>query len=162
MIELQSIWIEERFSTGDAIARDDALDLMRRIWALLPLASDRSATYNPNDIDYLADAGEYEQLGALFFGDAESAYAGDIGTFDLNAFRGAELWKLHEVQSRKKLLAADELRQAKNQTESLPSATSPSSPAATATPTPSPTSSMDSENAALPFTNNLTPTPLTP
>ena len=155
LIELQSIWVEEEFSTGDAIARDDVCNLMKEIWALLPCASDRGATYSADDIDTLLDNGDYEQLGALFFGNSNSAYTKSTGTFDLQAFQGAELWKLHEVQPRKKLQMADELRRAnlrlstppQESPETLPPTTFPLKPAVTQKRTRSQTSSTASEKS---------------
>jgi hypothetical protein len=74
MVELQSIWIAEEFSTGDAIALDHAWQLMQSIWCMLPLAETPSVTLNAESLESLSS--DYEQLQALFFGDAAKAWHG--------------------------------------------------------------------------------------
>ena len=142
MVELQSLWIAEEFSTGDAIAREDAWQLMQAIWCMLPLAETPSVTLNADSLESLSS--DYEQLGQLFFGDPSGAWQGDIDTFNLQAFQGCKLWELHEVTPRKKLIAADQLRRAKLQTEPSPPQTSRSKAAATPKQTRSQTSSTGS------------------
>ena len=146
MVELQSLWIAEEFSTGDALGLEQAWELMKAIWCMLPLAESPSVTLNVDSLESLSS--DYEQLGALFFGDPSGAWQGDIETFDLKAFTGCELWKLHEVTPRKKLIAADLLRRERLQTAPSPQQTSPSKAAATKTPTRSRTSSTALEKSA--------------
>jgi hypothetical protein len=144
LIELQAIWIEEEFSTGDTLARDDAWELVRQIWVLLPTAASANVTLGSAALDAIAD--DYEQLGLLFLGDPSKAWEGvgsqgDVATFNLDAFQGCKLWWLHEVSPRKKLIAADQLRRERTPVEPSPQRTSRSKRAATTQPTPSPTSS---------------------
>lgn len=146
MVELQSLWIAEEFSIGDAIALEQAWQLMQSLWCMLPLAGTPSVTLNAESLESLAS--DYEQLGQLFFGDPSGAWQGAIETFDLQAFAGCKLWELHEVNPRKKLIAADQLRRAKPPTEPLPRLTSPSKPAATPKQTRSRTSSTGSVKSA--------------
>ena len=113
LIEIQAIWIEEEFSVGDAIAREDCWDLISQVWILLPLATSNKATLTPDSLELLSS--DYEQLSNLFFGNVADAYDGNISEFDLRKFEGCALLKLHEVSPRKKLLAADQLRQERSQ-----------------------------------------------
>ncbi|NJN22893.1 MAG: hypothetical protein HC812_19120 [Leptolyngbya sp. RL_3_1] len=168
MIELQSLWIAEEFSTGDAIARDEVWDLMGRIWELLPIAD---TPYKPGvaDAHYTREkleelSSDYEQLERLFFGDARSAYDGKLSEFDLPAFAGCAVWELHRVDARKKLMLADQFRKSrleKSRNEPLPPEMSPSPQAETPTPTPLLTSSTDSDSSESPYSTNLMPTPST-
>jgi hypothetical protein len=152
LVELQAIWIEEEFSTGDTLAREDAWTKVQQIWGMLPTAASASATLGSAALDTLAD--DYEQLGLLFLGDPSKAWQGieggegSLATFNLDAFHGCKLWALHEVSPRKKLLAADQLRREKRPTEPSPQTTSRSKRAATKQPTPLPTSSTDLEKSA--------------
>jgi hypothetical protein len=146
MVELQALWIAEEFSTGDAIAIEQAWQLMQSLWCMLPLAETPSVTLNAESLESLSS--DYEQLGQLFFGDPSGAWHGSIETFDLKAFAGCKLWELHEVNPRKKLIAADQLRRAKPPTAPLPQLTSPSKPAGTQKQTRSRTSSTGSAKSA--------------
>lgn len=139
LLELQSLWIEEEFSTGDTLAREDAWALVRSIWGMLPIATTPQACLAEGELDKLAS--DYEQLQQLFFGDPTAAWQGPLATFDLDAFQGCELWRLHEVNPRKKLIAAEESRKARLRQENSPPQTSPSSPQETSKVTSLPTSS---------------------
>ena len=141
LLQLQAIWIEEEFSTGDTLARPDAWALVKEVWAMLPIAATPDACLSEVALGKLDS--DYEQLAKIFLGDPSEAWQqeGDIGTFNTDAFKGCELWALHEVSPRKKLLRADELRREKSRTETSPPKTSRSKPRATSTPTSSPTSS---------------------
>lgn len=72
MVELQSYWIAEEFSTGDAIARPEVWDLMARVWTMLPLADQPAATLSRDSLERID--WDYEQLEALFFGDISKAW----------------------------------------------------------------------------------------
>ncbi|MBD1871936.1 hypothetical protein H6F75_00430 [Nodosilinea sp. FACHB-131] len=139
LLELQSLWIEEEFSTGDTLAREDAWALVKALWGMLPIAATPEACLSPASLDKLAS--DYEQLQQIFFGDPTAAWQGSMATFDLDAFQGCALWRLHEVTPRKKLVLADELRRARLQPENSPPQTSPSSHQETLKPTLLPTSS---------------------
>jgi len=152
LVELQAIWIEEEFSTGDTLAREDAWEKVKQAWVMLPTAASASVTLSSGALDAIAD--DYEQLGLLFLGDASKAWKGldgnegDVATFQLDNFQGCKLWELHEVFPRKKLLNAYQLAQERSPAEPSPPTTSPSKRRATKQQTPSPTSSTVLEKSA--------------
>lgn len=133
MVEIQSIWIEEGFSTADAIAREDCWSHMQKVAKLLP--NHENPAVLGFDLDLLGN--DYEQLEALFFGDASDAYSRDfvnqdaaIAHFNLSAFKGCKIWDLHRFEPKKKLMQASDLRQEKSQPQPSNQKTSPSKPAA--------------------------------
>ena len=149
MLEIQSIWIEEGFSTADAIARADCWGHMQTVAAMLPNYE------NPAVLGFHLDmiSNDYEQIERLFFGDTSSAYKRDfadqeaaIANFNISLFQGCEIWHLHRFEPKKKLMQASVLRERrsreKSQAEDLPQKTSQSKPVELKRPTRSPTSSM--------------------
>ena len=148
LVQLQSLWIEEEFSTGDTLARDDAWALVKEIWCMLPIAATPDATLSEAALAKLDS--DYQQLAAIFLGDPSEAWQseGDMGTFNTDAFKGCELWALHEVSPRKKLLSADQLRRERSQPETSPPKMSPSKRRGTTNQTTSPTSSTDLAKSA--------------
>ena len=118
MREIQAIWIEEGFSTADAIARDDCWEHMQAIAAMLP---DHDNPVNVG-VDLSLLSNDYHQLERLFFGDAEQAHNSlqaasneAIATFSIDLFKGCALHELHCFEPKKKLLEAHELSQVKRQ-----------------------------------------------
>ena len=148
MQEIQAIWIEERFSTADAILRDDCWGHMEAIAAMLPTHDAPAVRGFP--LGKLAN--DYAQLEQLFFGDASEAYDANyldesaaLQGFNLPLFKGCALLDLHRFEPKKKLIAAYSLYQEKSQKAQSKPKTSRSKAAATKTQTRSRTLSKASE-----------------
>ena len=146
MLEIQRIWIEEGFSTADAIARSDCWGHMEDVAKMLP--NHENPAVLGFDLSLLGN--DYEQLERLFFGDASQAYSRDsvseehsLGLFNIALFEGCKIWHLHRFEPKKKLMQAVALRQERSQSEASPPPTSLSKPVALNRPTRSPTSSTD-------------------
>lgn len=144
MLAIQEIWIDEAFSTADAIARSDCWEHMKTVASMLPNAENPAVT----GIDLELLGNDYAQLEQLFFGDIAQAYSRDYGEqelaiaqIDISQFKGCDIWNLHRFEPKKKLIQANELRQEKSRQQPLDPKISRSKPAATKKPTRSPTSS---------------------
>lgn len=116
---LSEIWIEERFSTGDVFAREDAWAEMQAIADMLPLQNDPALAWGRDGLDKIAR--DYEQLEALFLGDVSRAYdarkdlvlrslpdtnSNAIIAFEVEKFIGPKLLWLHEFEPVKKMVRA--------------------------------------------------------
>lgn len=150
MLEIQAIWIEEGFSTADAIAREDCWGHMQAVAAMLPNHENPAVL----GFDLMLLGNDYEQIERLFFGDTSQAYARDfvdqnaaIANFNLSLFEGCKIWELHRFEPKKKLMQASDLRISRSQAKSQQKPSAPeisrSKPVALRKPTRSPTSSMD-------------------
>lgn len=71
-MNIQVIWFQEEFSTGEAIARPDVWELMIKVFGLLRVQGVDGVSPTLDDLD-----GDYEQLADLFFGDATEAWNGE-------------------------------------------------------------------------------------
>jgi hypothetical protein len=147
MLAIQEIWIEEAFSTADAIARSDCWGHMKTVAGMLPLAENPAV--QGLDLELLSN--DYEQLERLFFGDISGAYQRDYGDqeiaiaqIDISQFKGCDIWQLHRFEPKKKLMQANDLRREKSPPLPSEPKTSRSKTAATKKRTRSPISSTDS------------------
>lgn len=118
MLTIQSIWLEEAFSTASAVMRDDCWGAMEKVAAMLPRFDNPAVS--GFDLDLISD--DYEQLERLFFGDATGAFdrvfldqESAIANFNLAEFKGCQLYELHRFEPKKQILKASELRLERSQ-----------------------------------------------
>lgn len=130
MLELQSHWIAQEFSTADVVAEDECWELMGKIAAMIP-RFDR-----PGDIGFDLDEldNDYEQIEKLFFTQASDSAPGAKTTeFNLDTFQPGLLFEMHRFNGKKKLLEANQihlLRVTGRSSETSDQRTSPSRQAA--------------------------------
>ena len=127
MVEIQSYWIEDQFSTADTIARHEVWAKMQQVAELLPTQVNASVCWGKGGLDAIAN--DYEQLELLFFGDYKGALD-HFNQFNVSQFAGASIYDLHRYNPKKKIQDAGQLERERNPIEELSPKTSRSKAAA--------------------------------
>lgn len=135
--EIQSYWLQDEFSTGDAIARPEVWNAIAKLVDLLPRIDAPGTT----GFDLQRIENDYDYLERLFFGRGVTVEQ-DGMEINVAGIQPCLLHQLHRYNSKKKLREADQLRlsrQVNPSTEKSPRKTSRSKAQASKKQTCSPT-----------------------
>lgn len=115
-IELQSIWLANGFGVAETVADERAWELMQAISGMLPRVDNPAIA----GVDIEALSNDYEVLEKLFLNSAIEFEISDFQdvSFFLDKFRACEILRLHRMDPRSIILAAEEyLRTSKSEAE---------------------------------------------
>ena len=118
MLQIQSVWLGDEFSTGDTLTRDEVWDAIAKIISLLPRVDAPGTT----GFDLQKIENDYEYLERLFFGQGLTTDQDGL-EITVNALKPCLIHQLHRYNPKKKLREASQLprsSQANQSTEKSP------------------------------------------